>query len=84
MTSGTIIPSDRKAPFELQKDKTIEMKLQKNRISEFQNIKGYLYEDDIEAVDEFNKNVHYQNNINEIIDSDPLGLRRIKLKSQLR
>jgi len=57
------------------------MELQKNKISEYIKNKGYLYEDDIEAVDGFNKNVHYENNINNIIDADPLGLRRIKLKS---
>ena len=59
MTSGTILPSDRKTQFDLKENKSKEMELQKNKISEYKNKKGYLYEDDIEAVGEFNKNVHY-------------------------
>ncbi len=75
MTSVSILPSDRNNPLELKN--TSRMELQKSKISEYQNKKGYLYEDDNEAVDQFNKKVYYENNINQIIDSDPLGLRRI-------
>ena len=75
MTSVSILPSDRKNLLELKN--TSRMELQKSKISEYRNKKGYLYEDDNEAVDQFNKKVYYENNINQIIDSDPLGLRRI-------
>ena len=62
--------------FSKQINTQFENLIKQDRISEFKDKYGYLYQDDYESMEGFNKNVFYADNLAGYIDLEPIMLGR--------